>query len=120
MVSTSGSALLEEPALELLKTKLLPLADIITPNIPEAEVLSGMRIHDRRDMQRAAAVIAQDYDGYILMKGGHSMNRADDLLVYKEDVHLSLIHILLLLPRMAIIHFQSIRIAAYTYLQEKG
>lgn len=87
MVSTSGSRLLEEPALELLKTKLLPLADIITPNIPEAEVLSGMRIHDRKDMQRAAAVIAQDYDGYILMKGGHSMNRADDLLVYKEDVH---------------------------------
>ena len=59
MVSTSGSALLEEPALELLKTKLLPLADIITPNIPEAEVLSGMRIHDRRDMQLSLIHISE-------------------------------------------------------------
>lgn len=87
MVSTSGSRLLEDTALELLQTKLLPLADIITPNLPEAEALSGIRICNHQDMRKAAAMIAQDYDGYILIKGGHSMNRADDLLVHKDEAH---------------------------------
>ena len=87
MVSTSGSRLLEDTALEVLQTKLLPLADIITPNLPEAEALSGIRICNHQDMRKAAAMIAQDYDGYILIKGGHSMNRADDLLVHKDEAH---------------------------------
>ena len=87
MVSTSGSRLLEDTALELLQTKLLPLADIITPNLPEAEALSGIRICNHQHMRKAAAMIAQDYDGYILIKGGHSMNRADDLLVHKDEAH---------------------------------
>ena len=87
MVSTSGSRLLENTALELLQTKLLPLADIITPNLPEAEALSGIRICNHQHMRKAAAMIAQDYDGYILIKGGHSMNRADDLLVHKDEAH---------------------------------
>lgn len=87
MVSTSGSRLLDDSALQLLRDELLPLADIITPNIPEAEVLSGLRIQNRIDMQRAASVIAESYDGYILMKGGHSMDRADDLLFRKGGEH---------------------------------
>lgn len=87
MVSTSGSSLLNASALQLLKEELLPLADIITPNIPEAEVLADMRIQCREDMQTAAGVIAQSYDGYILIKGGHSMKRCDDLLVYRGEQH---------------------------------
>lgn len=87
MVSTSGSRLLDDSALQLLRDELLPLADIITPNIPEAEVLSGLRIQNREDMLNAASVIAESYDGYILMKGGHSMERADDLLFRKGEEH---------------------------------
>lgn len=80
MVSTSGNRLLAEEALNLLKDKLLPLADIITPNIPEAEVLCGYSIHNKTDMVKAAEEIAKHYDGYILIKGGHFDDCADDLL----------------------------------------
>jgi hydroxymethylpyrimidine/phosphomethylpyrimidine kinase len=83
MVSTSGSKLLAEDAAVTLTQQLLPLATIITPNIPEAEVLSGMKITKVEDMITAAEKIARKYNGAILIKGGHSLNDANDLL-YQE------------------------------------
>lgn len=80
MVSTSGCRLMAEDACETLMAKLLPLADIITPNIPEAEVLSGLSIHCPEDMVRAAEKIAAGYPGAVLIKGGHDLNTANDLL----------------------------------------
>lgn len=86
MVSTSGSKLLSDVALQSLKYELIPLADVITPNIPEAQVLANMNIHTHEDMMVAAQVISTWYDGYILLKGGHSMDRADDLLYYNGEI----------------------------------
>ena len=80
MVSTSGSKLLAEDAAITLIEKLIPIATIITPNIPEAEVLSGMKITKVADMITAAEKIARKYNGAILIKGGHSLNDANDLL----------------------------------------
>ena len=85
MISTSGSRLLEEEARQTLMTKLIPLATVITPNIPEAEVLSGMKISTVEDMENAAAIIAGEYDGAVLVKGGHSLNDANDLLYWKGE-----------------------------------
>lgn len=70
MVSTSGSRLLEEEALEALREQLLPLATLITPNIPEAEVLSGLSIRDGRGMEEAARVIGDACGCAVLCKGG--------------------------------------------------
>lgn len=82
MVSTSGSRLLSEDAIGTLKKTLFPLADLITPNVPEAEVLSGVSIKTKEDMEEAASKIGEYFDGYILMKGGHSVEDADDYLFY--------------------------------------
>lgn len=82
MVSTSGSRLLADRALQALKEELIPLSSIITPNIPEAEVLCNFKITSKEDMLAAAKQIAQDYAGYILIKGGHFEERADDLLYH--------------------------------------
>ena len=86
MVSTSGSRLLAEDAAETLINKLIPLADIITPNIPEAEVLSGIKINTVSNMESAAFKIAKKYKGAILIKGGHSINDANDLLYVNEKI----------------------------------
>lgn len=80
MVATSGSRLINEDAIATLKSDLLPLADIITPNIPEAEVLSEISIHSENDMIRAAKIISESYGCAVLCKGGHSLNDANDLL----------------------------------------
>lgn len=80
MVATSGGTLMENRTVQTLKDKLIPLADVITPNIKEAEVLSGMEIHGKLDMEQAAEKIAQYYSGAILIKGGHLRDSADDLL----------------------------------------
>lgn len=80
MVSSTGKALLQEEAVEALVKRLLPLAQMITPNIPEAEVLSGMKITNRQERILAAEKIAQSYWGAILIKGGHGIEDADDLL----------------------------------------
>lgn len=87
MVSTSGSRLLEDSAMQILVTELFPLAEVITPNIPEAEVLSGMNIDNAEDMVKAAAIIAKKLVGAILIKGGHQRNTANDLLYYQEEAH---------------------------------
>lgn len=80
MVSTSGFKLISDAAINALKERLIPQADIITPNIPEAEVLSGIKISDWDDMIFAAEKIAEFYGGAILVKGGHMINDAADLL----------------------------------------
>ena len=80
MVSTSGSALMEPEAVAALKSKLLHLALIVTPNIPEAEVLSGMKINNKTDMAQAARIISEENGCAVLLKGGHSVHDASDLL----------------------------------------
>lgn len=80
MVSTSGDRLLSEDALDTLKRRLLPLAAVLTPNIPEAEILSGMAIRTPKDMGAAAHAIGEAYGCAVLCKGGHQVNDANDLL----------------------------------------
>lgn len=83
MVSTSGARLAEEAVLRLAQEELYPLASLLTPNIPEAEVLSGIRINDAASMADAAEKIAQRFGCAVLCKGGHSADTADDLLYYE-------------------------------------
>ncbi len=87
MVATSGARLLKEDAIEALCRNLVPLADLITPNIPEAEILSGVgHVDSRQAMMEAAQLIADRYDVAVLLKGGHleSDEEAADLL-YQPD-----------------------------------
>lgn len=84
MVATSGSKLIGDDAISTLKTELLPLATIITPNIPEAEVLSGRSVKNPDDMILAAKEIYETYGCAVLCKGGHQLNDANDLL-YNAD-----------------------------------
>lgn len=80
MVATSGARLMEEEAVETLKRTLIPLAELITPNIPEAEILSGMTIRTEEDMVAAARKISEAHGCAVLCKGGHQINDANDLL----------------------------------------
>lgn len=80
MVATSGSALIKSDAVNVMAEKLFPISTVITPNIPEAEVLSKVKIHDKSDMQYAAQCIGDSYGCSVLIKGGHSINDANDLL----------------------------------------
>lgn len=80
MVATSGSKLINEDAIDLLKKELLPIAKVITPNIPEIEVLSQMSVLTPEDMITSAKKISREYGCGVLCKGGHSMNDANDLL----------------------------------------
>ena len=83
MVSTSGSRLLQANAVSMLCSALLPLADLVTPNIPEAEVLSGMSVSTKEEMAEAAKRIGEAYGCAVLVKGGHSIHDANDLLYEK-------------------------------------
>lgn len=100
MVATSGSPLLEKEAMSTLINELLPMGTVITPNIPEAEILCGFKINEQDDMLRAAKKIATSIKGGVLIKGGHFSNTADDLLyidgkevwykqekIYNENTH---------------------------------
>ena len=80
MVSTSGSALMKNDAVETLVEELLPLSTLVTPNIPEAQVLSGLTIETKADMMTAAKEMGERYHCAVLLKGGHSINDANDLL----------------------------------------
>lgn len=84
MAATSGSSLIKTDAVQSLTTELLPIATLVTPNISEAEVLSGMSIQSKEDMQKAAKYIGDIYGCAVLLKGGHSINDANDLL-YSES-----------------------------------
>ena len=70
MVATSGAKLLQDDAVQALTAKLLPLAEVLTPNIPEAEILSGMSIANAADMEAAARTISERYGCAVLCKGG--------------------------------------------------
>lgn len=83
MVATSGAKLISDDAIDTLKERLLPMADILTPNIPESEVLSGMEIRTEEDMIKAAEKISENYHCAVLLKGGHQLNDANDLLYRK-------------------------------------
>lgn len=80
MVATSGARLMEAEAISILTRELLPMAALLTPNIPEAEVLSGQAIRSQADMQAAAEKISRAYGCAVLCKGGHSLSDANDLL----------------------------------------
>ena len=80
MVATSGSSLMENTAVKTLVEELLPISTLVTPNIPEAMVLTGLTIETKEDMIVAAKKIADDYHCAVLLKGGHSINDANDLL----------------------------------------
>ena len=85
MVATSGSKLISDDAIGTLKNELLPLATVITPNIPEAEVITGMQVKTEEDMMLAAKRISEQYGCAVLCKGGHQINDANDLLYRQGD-----------------------------------
>ena len=80
MVATSGSALMKNEAVQTLMEELLPISTLVTPNIPEAQVLSGLTIETQEDMVTAAKRIGDSYHCAALLKGGHRINDANDLL----------------------------------------
>lgn len=81
MVATSGSKLISDVAVSTLRERLFPIAAVITPNLPEAECLTGMNIKTTSDMEAAASILAKEIHGGILIKGGHLDDTADDLLL---------------------------------------
>ena len=85
MVATSGSRLISEDAIGALKELLLPMATVLTPNIPETEVLFGMEVKTADDMIAAAKYISETYHCAVLCKGGHQLNDANDLLYRNGD-----------------------------------
>ena len=80
MVATSGSELIKTYALSTLTELLFPLATVITPNIPEAEIISGMSVNEKEDMIKIAKKISETYNSAVLLKGGHNVSEANDLL----------------------------------------
>ncbi|MEA4921551.1 MAG: bifunctional hydroxymethylpyrimidine kinase/phosphomethylpyrimidine kinase [Clostridiaceae bacterium] len=87
MVSTSGCRLISDEAMDSLITKLLPLGTIITPNIPETEVLCGFAVKSEEDMIRAAKKLAERFSGAVLIKGGHLVSDATDLLYQNGTIN---------------------------------
>ncbi|MDD2189894.1 MAG: bifunctional hydroxymethylpyrimidine kinase/phosphomethylpyrimidine kinase [Eubacteriales bacterium] len=80
MISTSGSKLLQDDAIDTLKNSLFRQAVLLTPNIPEAVILSKISIENEADMIKAAEIISGEYGCAVLLKGGHNVNDANDLL----------------------------------------
>lgn len=86
MVATSGASLSSSAAVTAMTEKLFPLSTVITPNIPEAEVISGMKITSREDMESAAVMLHDRYGCGVLLKGGHSVCDADDVLCTDDGI----------------------------------
>ncbi|MBE6846967.1 MAG: bifunctional hydroxymethylpyrimidine kinase/phosphomethylpyrimidine kinase [Ruminococcus sp.] len=86
MIATSGAKLLSLESVAVLQKKLLPIARVITPNLPEAEVLCGMHISNRADMEAAAIALHKAYGCSVLLKGGHCTENADDLLLENGEI----------------------------------
>ena len=84
MVATSGAKLISDEAIETVKSDLIPIATIITPNIPEAEVLASEKISSEKDMEHSAKTIFEKFGCNVLLKGGHNINDANDLLYTKN------------------------------------
>ena len=87
MVATSGADLSNSESVKALKETLIPLASVVTPNVPEAEVLSGMKITCQNDMVEAAKKINSECGCAVLIKGGHTGDNADDVLLHDGEVH---------------------------------
>ncbi|MBR6523522.1 MAG: bifunctional hydroxymethylpyrimidine kinase/phosphomethylpyrimidine kinase [Clostridia bacterium] len=87
MVATSGSRLMKADAVKALTNELLPISTIVTPNIPEAEVLSGLSIKSKDDMLTVAEKLSDAYGCVVLLKGGHNINDANDLLYENGDYY---------------------------------
>lgn len=87
MVATSGSILSNNETVELMEKLVFPIATLITPNIPEAEHLSGEKISDEKDMEKVGIRLYEKYDTNILIKGGHGNKDANDCLIYEGEVH---------------------------------
>ncbi len=85
MIATSGAKLISDEAIETLEKELLPLSTVITPNIPEAQVLSGSKITSEKQMQDAAKLISKKFSCAVLLKGGHNLNDANDFLFDGSD-----------------------------------
>jgi hydroxymethylpyrimidine kinase/phosphomethylpyrimidine kinase len=88
VVATSGDVLIDDEAFEILKTKLFPLARVVTPNIPEAEKLAGISIKSEPDMRRAAEAIQSIGARAVLVKGGHRSvgGQALDILLDENGI----------------------------------
>ncbi|MCI5751370.1 MAG: bifunctional hydroxymethylpyrimidine kinase/phosphomethylpyrimidine kinase [Oscillospiraceae bacterium] len=82
LISTSGRRLLSEDAQKILMERIFPLSDLITPNLPEAEALTGISVKDTEDMKKAAVMLSEQVRGGVLVKGGHLEGKAADLLYY--------------------------------------
>ena len=87
MVATSGASLMKKDSVQALIDELLPVATLVTPNIPEAQILSGMSIDDKEDMEVAAKIIGDTYNCSVLLKGGHNVGDADDLMYSEGTMH---------------------------------
>ena len=87
-VSKHGDALLQPDAVEVLRTRLLPLATVVTPNLPEVEQLTGVRVEGERDLRRAAEAVLALGPRWVLVKGGHLPGDAVDLLTDGDAEHL--------------------------------
>ncbi len=87
MVATSGDALMRKDAMDALLREILPLAYLLTPNIPEAEAITGSSIKTREDMRQAAADIRSLGPANVLIKGGHLSGDAEDILYDGERYH---------------------------------
>ncbi|MCA1626616.1 MAG: bifunctional hydroxymethylpyrimidine kinase/phosphomethylpyrimidine kinase, partial [Acidobacteria bacterium] len=86
--STSGYDLIDDAALAALRSELLPLARVVTPNIPEAERLTGLTIRDEEGMRRAARLLRETGARAVLIKGGHLTGEALDLLDDGGEIHI--------------------------------
>lgn len=80
MIATSGTKLIDDSAVWAMKERLFPLAAVLTPNIPETEALTGIRIQTEEDMCLGAARLSEAYHCAVLCKGGHQLNKANDFL----------------------------------------
>ena len=85
MISTSGTNLIKDDSIDSLKQKLFSLATVITPNIPEAEIIINKKINNKEDMIKIAKLIGDKYNCSVLLKGGHNINDADDLLYSNSE-----------------------------------
>jgi hydroxymethylpyrimidine/phosphomethylpyrimidine kinase len=86
MVAQSGDKLLQDDAVDAIKAHLMPLADVVTPNLPEASVLTGHSLKSRKDTERAAEILAKHGSRSILIKGGHGAeSKSTDLLFLARE-----------------------------------
>ena len=85
MVATSGAKLIDDDAIETLKSTLLPLATVVTPNIPEIEILANMKVTNAQDMETAAKLVSEKFNTSVLCKGGHNLCDANDFLYSIEE-----------------------------------